>query len=233
MVGGDFDRSAVIPLTIGDINILSLDSIRNALDTHYPDVVVNCAGTTDLRFCEENPREAYALNTMGALWLAAECAKRDTKLIQISTTHAGASNNYTKSKYVLEALLDAYFPEFPIVRIPWVFAKNNDKKFKTTVMEKLKSGEPIPVYDDEVGSPTYVKDVADYIIKNADTITGLITVANAGSATRREWAEEIAKILGYKEIGFMPVQRIIPMKPITAVTGNLRSWKDALRDCIA
>ena len=54
-------------------------------DLNHPDVIINCAGLTDVRACEEKPEEAYKINAIGARNLAVAARRIDAKLIQIST----------------------------------------------------------------------------------------------------------------------------------------------------
>ena len=60
-------------------------------DLNHPDVIINCAGLTDVRACEEKPEEAYKINAIGARNLAVAARRIDAKLIQIPMTYSTAT----------------------------------------------------------------------------------------------------------------------------------------------
>src|SRR5260370_40307783 len=59
--------AAVMPLTHADIEISSLESVKNALNGLQPELVVNTAEFHHVEKCEADPALAFAVNTLGAL----------------------------------------------------------------------------------------------------------------------------------------------------------------------
>lgn len=93
-------------------------ALADCLERVRPELVVNCAGLTDIALCEREPGLAYALNARSLALLASWSSERDVRLIHVSTDHyytTGAAaahdeqapitlvNDYARSKYAGEA----------------------------------------------------------------------------------------------------------------------------------
>jgi len=234
MLGQAFPDDRVIKLNRPEIDVTNPELVYKNISVIKPRVVINASGITDIPFCQSNPDVAYEVNLGGAINVAGACRKCKVKLIQFSTVFSGNANIYTKTKIYMEKILPEITDNFAILRLPWLFAKENDKKFISTVISCLKENKPVPVYDDEVGSPTYTEDVTNYVLNNTDSLHGIQDMANKGEVTRRQWASKIAEILDYKNVTFNPIQRKIPMNVKSAVTSGiiLRDWREALEECL-
>ena len=68
-----------------DVPVEDVSVVGRFADINHPDVIINCAGLTDVQACEENPEEAYKINAIGARNLATAARRIDAKFIQIST----------------------------------------------------------------------------------------------------------------------------------------------------
>ena len=53
-----------------DVAVEDVSVVGRFADINHPDVIINCAGLTDVQACEENPEEAYKINAIGARNLA-------------------------------------------------------------------------------------------------------------------------------------------------------------------
>lgn len=235
MLGSAFSDEKVMKLSRSRLDITRPESISEQLSAIRPQAVINCAGITDIPFCQANPALAFQVNLAGVINLAAACRRHKIKLVQFSTVFAGRANIYTKTKMYMERALGEMLEDALILRLPWLFSRGEgDKKFLSTVVGCLKNGRPVPVYEDEVGSPTYAGDIADYVLANALLKSGVYDIANRGRATRKQWAIKTARILGYKDISFKPIKRKIPMKKNSAVKRGviLRPWEEALKECL-
>ena len=77
-----------------------------------PDVIINCAGITNMEECEKNPELAYAVNAIGARNLAVEAQAIEAKLIQLSTDD------------VFDGKLDRAYNEFDTPNPQTVYGKS-------------------------------------------------------------------------------------------------------------
>lgn len=234
MLGSSFSDDRIIRLNRPEIDVTRIDTIKEQISRIQPQVIINCSGITDIPFCQENPDAAFQVNLGGAVNVAAVCFKHKIKLIQFSTTFSGNTNIYTKTKMYMENILPEIIEDYAILRLPWLFSKVNDKKFLSTIISCLKEHKPVPIYEDEVGSPTHTYDVTSYVLGNISSLKGIHDMANKGAVTRRQWASKVAGILGYKDISFGPIHRKIPMNTNSVVNKGiiLRDWQEALEECL-
>lgn len=78
-----------IPSAIpSQVDICDLEQVGDALDRHWPDVVINCAGKTgqpNIDWCETNRLVTAQANITGPLVLLGECMARDIFLAHIGS----------------------------------------------------------------------------------------------------------------------------------------------------
>ena len=118
-----------------DVDVTSLEAVVSFAEENRPDVVVNCAGMTDLAKCERNEEKAYRVNALGARNLALAARKVDAKLIHLSTDDVfdGTAERpltefdqvnprtvYGKSKLAGENFVRELAPRHMIVRSSWL-----------------------------------------------------------------------------------------------------------------
>jgi len=84
-LGSALGRLGANALGRSALDVLSADSTTQALDTHKPNLVVNCTAYTNVDKAETDAETVFALNAGGARNLAEMCAQRDVPLIHIST----------------------------------------------------------------------------------------------------------------------------------------------------
>ncbi|GIU18179.1 MULTISPECIES: dTDP-4-dehydrorhamnose reductase [unclassified Shewanella] len=161
-------------LDIGDI-----DSIRRALDTIAPDVVINCAAYNAVDKAEIDIDMAMAVNAIGPKLLASECRLRHLKLVHISTDFVfdgELSRAYTeqelskplsvygKSKREGERWVSEILGEqATIIRTSWLYSCYGDN-FVKTMQSLFKTKESLSVVSDQLGSPTWCEALAVVIL---------------------------------------------------------------------
>lgn len=145
-------------------------------DLNHPDVIINCAGLTDVRACEEKPEEAYKINAIGARNLAVAARRIDAKLIQISTDDvfdgdddaalcefddAHPTTMYGKSKYAGEKLVRELTDKHVIVRSSWLYGVGS-YDFVDRVLDNAKKDGKVVLPEDEISSPTSADALAGF-----------------------------------------------------------------------
>jgi dTDP-4-dehydrorhamnose reductase len=232
------------------------------------DVVINCAAYTEVDDAESNEARAYAVNAAAPAHIARACARAGARLIHISTDYVfngdfgGAAPRpyepsdepapqgvYGRSKRAGEATVLAALPEAVVVRTAWVYTGGTGKDF-VAVMRKLAAGEgPIKVVDDQVGSPTYVADLAAALLQVVDDeVPGpFLHAANEGVVSRFGLARAVFEECGADPERVTPVStaefpRPAPRPPYTALSSRqsvaagmmpLRHWRPALVAALA
>jgi dTDP-4-dehydrorhamnose reductase len=186
---------------------------RNQVYAFAPDYLFHLGAYTDLEFCEKNPEDTYATNTMSvenAVYIANEL---NIPLLYISTS--GVFNGskeiyddwdtpdplgvYARSKYMGERFVVENSKRFLICRAGWMMGAgpSKDKKFIQKLMQQLKDGKKeLFIVNDKVGTPTYTHDFA-YNVKALleNEYWGLYNMVCNGQASRYEIAIELLKLL--------------------------------------
>ena len=83
-----------VSLSRKELDIRQENDVATVFFQECPDVVVNAAAWTNVDLAESNESLAYDVNVNGATLIAQECARRNTKLIHISTDYvfSGSTN---------------------------------------------------------------------------------------------------------------------------------------------
>jgi len=194
------------------------------------DVVINCAAYTNVDGAESDEAAAYAVNATGPEHVARACARAGARFIHVSTDYMftgdppeggprpyepsdkpDARGVYALSKLAGEEAVLAALPD-PltgiVVRTAWLYTGGTGKDF-VAVMRRLAAGDgPVDVVDDQVGSPTYVADLAVALLQVADErVPGpILHAANEGAVSRFEQARAV-----FSECGADP-DRVRPVK---------------------
>jgi dTDP-4-dehydrorhamnose reductase len=229
------------------------------------DVVINCAAYTKVDAAEEEPERAHAVNAVGPEYLAQACARAGADLIHISTDYvfSGAQRHpyeiddetgplsvYGRTKLAGELMVLAAMPDAHIVRTAWVYEGADGGDF-AAVMRRLAAGDgDVEVVADQVGSPTYVGDLADALLQLADDGSirePVLHAANEGAVSRFDQAQAVFEAVGadpdrVRPIGSDRHPRPAPRPPYSALSARrsaeagltpLRPWRDALIAALA
>ncbi len=230
-----------------------------------PDIVIHSAAYTDVDGCETNRDLAFRVNALGTRNIALACQRFDTELLYFSTDFVfngekgepylefdrpDPQSIYAKSKYWGELYIESLLNRFYIVRSSWLFGKNG-KNFVTTILNLAKQKKEIEVVNDQIGSPTYTKDLARAIAQFIGTerkdpttrasLYGIWHITNSGQCSWYEFAREILQDSGVRVKPITSEELNRPARrPKFSVLENgvwklqgwkpLRHWKEALKD---
>jgi dTDP-4-dehydrorhamnose reductase len=196
------------------LDLEDLDSIARVVEDTKPSIVIHTAAYTDVDGCEVNREKAYRVNYLATAALAK--ASKDTELfIYISTDYVfdgsrgmyregdvpAPLNYYGLSKLLGEVAVTAILRSSAVVRVSGLYgySPTGKKNFGVIAFEKLSRGEPVEAFVDQWLSPTYVKFLAEKLIKVVDArITGVIHIAGE-RLSRYEFATILAEILGARK----------------------------------
>lgn len=251
----------VIGLDRGECDVADPGS-KEILRTCRPDLVIHTAAYTDVDGCELNPQKAYRVNALGTKHVAEACKALDVPMVYISTdyvfdgkkgkpyTESDAPNPiniYGRSKLEGERFIRSLLEPFYIIRTAWLYGRGG-RNFVKTILQKAQRGEVVRVVDDQVGSPTYSRDLAKAmacLIEGAPF--GTYHLTNSGSCSWYEFAERIFALAGLRGSDLIPIPsqelgRPAP-RPSYSVLANdhwlkvmdqkLRSWQEALEEALS
>lgn len=239
-------------------------SARRLVARDRPALVYHAAAWTDVDGCALDPARAARLNGEATAILARACAAAGAGLVYLSTNAVfdgrredgrgydehdatAPANAYGESKLAGEhAIMSAYSgtaAHFWIVRISWLFgAPGGDFPDKVlAAADRLVAGEALAMVADETGRPTYSRDLAAALAELPRIAPpGLIHLANAGQATRYEWAERVLRRCrpdvalravshaDYERPATVPRWAVLDSSLAESMGLAMRPWADAL-----
>lgn len=141
-----------------------------------PDWVFCPAGLTHVEYCEEHPAEAWRVNCEAPAAAAAAAARQGAAFVFYSTDYVfdGRAGPYAeedspnplsvygRSKLAGERFVRALAPAWFVVRTGYVFGGGGD--FLTGALRRLEAGEAVGGLADRVGTPTYVRHLAERLL---------------------------------------------------------------------
>ena len=196
------------------------------------DVVVNCAAWTDVDGAEEHEDAATLVNGAGAGNLAAACAEVGARLVQVSTDYVFAGdatapyaesaphapvNAYGRSKTAGETAVRAALPDdHLIVRTAWMYGANG-RCFPTTIVGAAHARGALSVVDDQVGQPTWTRDVVDIVLRlvAAEAPAGTYHATSSGWTSWWGFAREVVASAGMSPeiVAAMPSTALVRPAP--------------------
>lgn len=205
---------------ISEDGVISLDAsdpsaVKDIVGANDVDVIINCAGYTDVNKAEEDEDKARKLNAGLPAVLAAAAKEADAVLLHISTDYVfdGKSSVpyletdapaplgvYARTKREGELAVIESGCRYIIIRTAWLYSCYGKNFFKT--MEALMSSKPsVGVVMDQVGTPTYAPDLAGAIMhvieNNMLDRQGIYNYSNEGVCSWYDFAKAICRGFGY------------------------------------
>jgi dTDP-4-dehydrorhamnose reductase len=192
------------------LDITRLAGVREAMDAHRPDLVINAAAFNDVDGAEARPEEAYIGNARGPRNLAVATAARNTAVLHVSSDYVfdgtakrpytefdptNPRSAYGRSKLAGEEAVRALNPRHYIVRTAWLFSTVGHNFAKT--MYGLADRPEVRVVSDQFGSPTYVPHLADGLARLVETAAfGTYHLAGKGGTSWFELTRTLYRHLG-------------------------------------
>lgn len=248
-----------------DRSVLSMEApekIATCLDTVQPHFIVNCVAYTAVDKAESEPELAALINHKAVEAIAKWSFLNKAKLIHVSTDYVfdGTSakpltesdatnpqNEYGKTKLRGEQAALKENPESIIIRTSWVYSEFGNN-FVKTMLRLMQERDVISVVNDQIGSPTYAKDLATAILKiiaNGNWQGGIYNFSNEGAISWFDFAvaiQEMAKIhcdvkgipsSDYPTPAKRPAYSLLDKSKIKETFGvEVPEYKESLKSCI-
>ena len=189
-----------------DFDLTDGQAVKNYVQTYRPNAIVHCAAYTNVDRAESQPEICAAVNGMGTVNVVRAALSVGAKVVFISTDYVfpgtgdqpwkindpyGPRNVYGMSKVQGEDAVRSLMTRYFILRTSWVFGKNGHN-FVRTMLRLGKEKKEIRVVDDQIGSPTYTKDLARVICDMLPTEKyGIYHVRNEGFISLFQFAKMI------------------------------------------
>jgi dTDP-4-dehydrorhamnose reductase len=186
-----------------------------------PDTIIHCAALTDIDYCEENPDEAYMLNTVATMRIVEAAKEIGAYLIYISTDSVfdGSEGNYSenditnpinvygKTKLKAEEGISSIFSNFCIVRTN-IYGWNKIGKFSIAewMLNRLFTHQELPGLKDIFFSPIFVNHLIDMLFYLQDKrYKGIIHIAAKKACSKLEFAYMIANVFQLNKEYIKPI----------------------------
>ena len=212
-IAADIENSNVpIDVTFYHLNITNPQDTLKKIEVISPDVILLTAAMTNVDQNEVDKDLATAINTEGPKNVLKACKKTDSKLLFMSTDFIfdGISKEgnyyendtpnplsyYAKTKYFAEQAIINSEIEYTICRTAVLYGWNEKKhNFITWIINKLQQNEPIQIVTDQLNSPTFVRNLAEIIIKLIEKdAKGVYHTAGDCTLNRYEMALKCAEV---------------------------------------
>jgi dTDP-4-dehydrorhamnose reductase len=250
--------------TRDDIDITSKDSIKEFCQTNSINVIINCAAYTAVDKAQSDIENADLVNRKAVKKLSIVAKELNIKLIHISTDYVFDGKNfkpyveefqtnpqsvYGKTKLDGENEIRDINPlNSIIIRTSWVYSYYGNN-FVKTMLRLGKEKEELGVIFDQVGTPTYAKDLAITILNIIPQIENskveIYNYSNEGVLSWYDFAKEIMKMakIDCKVKAIETYQYPTPAKrPHFSLLNKSKIkskfnleipyWKDGLDDCL-
>ncbi|ETA81771.1 spore coat protein [Youngiibacter fragilis 232.1] len=202
-----------------EFDLTNREQVQRYIIEEKPDVIIHCAAYTAVDKAEDESDLCYSINVEGTRAVAEAAREIDAKVVYVSTDYVfdglglephseekepNPVNYYGYTKEQGEKIVKAELDNYFIVRTSWVYGKNGNN-FVKTMLKLAETRSEISVVSDQIGSPTYSKDLAEFIINLVKTNQyGIYHGVNEGYCSWYEFAKAIFEKAGI-EIKINPI----------------------------
>lgn len=201
---------------VEELDITDPEAINKCVKDNDINIIVNCAGYTNVEKAEDDAAAAELLNAKAVEYLARVCKDNDATLIHISTDYVFGGNEgntprtereqpnptgvYGMTKLKGENAVRHIGCRHIIIRTAWLYSEFGNNFVKT--MRKLTSEkDKLSVVFDQIGTPTYALDLANVIFKvikerRFDNVEDIYNYSNEGVTSWYDFAKEICEFSG-------------------------------------
>lgn len=238
-----------------DVDITDPAAVDACFARVRPEAVFHLAAWTNVDAAEEHEPQALAVNGDGSGNIAAAAAREAVPVVCVSTDYvfAGTSSDgyaeddptgpigaYGRTKLAGErAARNAHPDGVRIARTAWLYGAHGNN-FVDTMRRLGTDRDEVTVVADQLGSPTWTRDLAPALVALLDRPAGIYHTAGGGEVTWADFAREIfrrseieCRVRDVTTAQFgRPAPR--PAVSILRVTKDgaprLRDWREALSE---
>ena len=247
---------------VAELDITNQQAIENFVAENAIEGIVNCAAYTAVDKAEDNEELCQRLNAEAPAYLAHAIGKRGGWMIQISTDYVFDGTNHTpytededtcpnsvygKTKLVGELNVQKLCERSMIIRTAWLYSTFGNNFVKTMI--RLGKEKPeLGVIFDQIGTPTYARDLACVIMTaiNKGIVPGIYHFSNEGVISWYDFTKAIHRIAGittchvrplhtaeYPTPAARPHYSVLDKTKIKTVYGiEIPYWEESLKECI-
>lgn len=255
--------SVAIYTDVDELDLTNAKAVESFVVNNDISHIVNCAAYTAVDRAEEEKSLCAQINIDAVKNLALAADANGAKVIHISTDYVFDGTNhrpyresdkvnpisqYGTTKRKGETVLLALSPEAIIIRTAWLYSAHGNN-FVKTMLRLAEKNDEIKVVCDQIGTPTYARDLAAAIVtvlRSHQWIPGIYHFTDEGAASWYDFAKAIFRLAGmqvkvkpiltedYPTPASRPAYSILDRSLIKATYGvTIPHWEEALADCMA
>ena len=247
---------------VAELDITNQEAIETFIEQNGIDGIVNCAAYTAVDKAEENRELCDLLNHVAPGYLAAAVEKRGGWMIQISTDYVfdGTSHTpyvetapvcpnsvYGSTKLAGEEAVQKECRQSMIIRTAWLYSTYGNNFVKTMIRLGKEKAE-LGVIFDQIGTPTYARDLAVAIFAAIEqgVKPGIYHFSNEGVISWYDFTKAIHRIAGITDCKVRPLHTseyptpanrphysVLDKTKIKQTYGiEVPYWEESLKECI-
>lgn len=247
---------------VHELDITNAEAIDKFVSSNNIDIIINCAAYTAVDKAESNKELCQLLNAEAPAYLAKAISKRNGWMIQVSTDYVfdGTKNTpyvetdspcpnsvYGSTKLDGEKAVEQACKNTMIIRTAWLYSSFGNN-FVKTMMRLGKEKEELNVIFDQIGTPTYARDLAIAIMTAVEKgiVPGIYHFSNEGVISWYDFTKAIHRLSGitschvrpihteeYPTAATRPHYSVLDKTKIKKTYGiEIPYWEDSLAECI-
>lgn len=247
---------------VAELDITNQLAINDFVNRNAIDGIVNCAAYTAVDKAETDKELCTSLNTLAPAYLAAAVEKRNGWIIQVSTDYVFDGTHHTpyletdtpapdsvygSTKLAGELGVSKFCKKYMIIRTAWLYSTFGNNFVKTMI--RLGKEKPeLGVIFDQIGTPTYARDLAIAIMTaiNQGIVSGVYHFSNEGVTSWYDFTKAIHRLAGittcnvkplhtseYPTPANRPAYSVLDKTKIKQTYSlNIPYWEDSLKECV-
>ena len=247
---------------VAELDITDSAAIERFVTENAIDGIVNCAAYTAVDKAEENQDFCRVLNADAPGYLAAAIEKRGGWMIQVSTDYVFDGTNhkpyvetdpvcpnstYGRTKLAGEQAVMTSCSRAMVIRTAWLYSTFGNN-FVKTMIRLGKEKQELGVIFDQIGTPTYARDLAVAIFAaiSKGVVPGIYHFSNEGVISWYDFTKAIHRIAGistchvrplhteeYPTPAARPHYSVLDKTKIKQTFGiEIPYWEESLKECI-
>ena len=251
-----------VGVDVDEMDITDRAAVERVIGEVHPDKVVHCAAWTAVDAAEDNQEVCHKVNAEGTENIARICGKLDIPMVYISTDYVFDGTNYVPyreteptcpnsvygvTKLAGEKKALEYCSKAMIIRTAWLYSVFGNN-FVKTMIRLGKERESLGVIFDQIGTPTYARDLASAVFAaiRKGIIPGIYHFSNEGVCSWYDFTKAIHRIAGITTCKVSPLHTneypakaprphysvLDKTKVKTTYNIEIPHWEESLEACI-
>lgn len=262
LMSKNYPQFSYIFTDIAELDICDKAAVEAFVESHKVDAIVNCAAFTAVDKAESEEAKAAMINSDAPANLASAVERRGGTLVQISTDYVFPGNAckpigedcptapdsaYGRTKLAGEIAAQKACKNTVIIRTAWLYSTFGHN-FVKTMIKLGRERDKLGVVFDQVGTPTYARDLARAIMQILEkgVVPGVYHFTNEGVTSWYDFTIMIHKLAGisgcqvsplhtedYPTPATRPHYSVLDKSKIKNTFGiEIPYWVDSLKECV-